>query len=912
VFGDSAVFRNTSNNYIRLSHTAGNTFHSHVLIDQNEPTSGVIHFAHTGTTKVGGNVIVQSNKVGNYSLTNGQTGTGTVLEFFGPNNQMLINQLNTAADRITFNRIHVNKSFANGLIQFDKPVNLVTAATFTKGKIDLQSQEFRIESGISTIGNDSSYIRPIGAGLVRNVAVGNSEITVALGNTSTFLPIKVYHGGGSQDVLMRMHDGVHDEYTAGYDINGTLQTTNFVNGTWVIQDAGNNLRAKFGWKQAGEMSGFDRNNMSVLNYRTTNPNAFNWDCFRLAALTGAPPAPYFTDETQVNGVRGPFTLYSTNVSAGNTIGICNTPSVNLAAVPFSFGMVGQWSVDSKPLGVGTINFSNPNDPNATATGLTHAGTYVFRWRNISTGVVGNCQSNTVAIISANSSNPADLGKWTGIFDGDWHNCVNWKSGIVPDSLTNVTYEATTPNQPVIDTTPLGNIAKCNSITISSGKTLTQVNGGFWVYGNFTNNGTFTQTADSAITFKDDTVTLWSGNGTQNIRRIRLLKDAVFSQVQLQRAVTATHNVDFVRGRLATTNTNLLTLTTTATATNASDSSFASGPVAKDMNTLTKFYFPIGKGTYYRPVALTPSSTIPTTFRAEYFGTQLYAPASVRTDQNAENLDHASAIEYWDVTRTAGTANAKIALTWNHESLVSSNPAHWSALRVAHWDGSAWENVSLATTTIDPSSTYSWGEVVSNIDITNFSPFTLGTLIPFNPLPLKLLNFTAKKVEDKSHLQWVVTNNQDAVEFRVERTTQLGKKPELLATIAADAFVNDATYEFWDDKPWKAANWYRIAMVEKDGSVKYSNWRVINHHKAQEKVAVYPNPFTSEVFVAVTDAKTISQITIFTADGKLVEVETMPLGQDMYRISTEKLAQGVYFLRIITNDGASEVTKLLKQ
>lgn len=102
------------------------------------------------------------------------------------------------------------------------------------------------------------------------------------------------------------------------------------------------------------------------------------------------------------------------------------------------------------------------------------------------------------------------------------------------------------------------------------------------------------------------------------------------------------------------------------------------------------------------------------------------------------------------------------------------------------------------------------------------------------------------------------------------------------------------------------------MVEKDGSVKYSNWRVINHHKEQEKVAVYPNPFTSEIFVAVTDAKTIFQITVFTAEGKLVEVETTPLGQDMYRIGTEKLAQGIYFLRIITNDGVSQVTKLMKQ
>lgn len=97
------------------------------------------------------------------------------------------------------------------------------------------------------------------------------------------------------------------------------------------------------------------------------------------------------------------------------------------------------------------------------------------------------------------------GIWTGTTSTDWNVSTNWCNGILPTSSTNVTISSG-GNQPTIGAA--GGV--CNSITINTGATLTITGSNtLTVYGNWTNNGTFTRNT-STVVFNGTTQSIGTG------------------------------------------------------------------------------------------------------------------------------------------------------------------------------------------------------------------------------------------------------------------------------------------------------------------------------------------------------------------------------------------------------------------
>jgi hypothetical protein len=89
------------------------------------------------------------------------------------------------------------------------------------------------------------------------------------------------------------------------------------------------------------------------------------------------------------------------------------------------------------------------------------------------------------------------GRWLGVTSPDWNDASNWCGGI-PVATSDITIPSTAPNQPVIGT--LGGI--CRNITIETGASLAITgSNALSVYGNWTNNGTFTANS-STVSFVD--------------------------------------------------------------------------------------------------------------------------------------------------------------------------------------------------------------------------------------------------------------------------------------------------------------------------------------------------------------------------------------------------------------------------
>ncbi|MCY7409861.1 MAG: hypothetical protein LH473_06275, partial [Chitinophagales bacterium] len=103
--------------------------------------------------------------------------------------------------------------------------------------------------------------------------------------------------------------------------------------------------------------------------------------------------------------------------------------------------------------------------------------------------------------------------------------------------------------------------------------------------------------------------------------------------------------------LITDTTNILTLKSGATVSSVSSSSFVSGPIKKIGN--STFTFPVGKGSVYKPIAITAPSSSSDAFTAQYFNSQQ------SHGSNKDSITYLSACEYWNVKRTAGSSNIKI-------------------------------------------------------------------------------------------------------------------------------------------------------------------------------------------------------------------------------------------------------------
>ena len=254
----------------------------------------------------------------------------------------------------------------------------------------------------------------------------------------------------------------------------------------------------------------------------------------------------------------------------------------------------------------------------------------------------------------------------------------------------------------------------------------------------------------------------------------------------------------------------LTLSASATASAGSDASHVIGTMIKTTTATSAFTFPLGDGTWYKAIGITPDATSSTVWTAEYFNSE-YATTTV-DPANTGDIDHISAYEYWDLDKS-GSANAVIALPWVSQNAVSV----YADLRLAHFDGTDWDMIT-ATPVGDNTS----GVVTSGSAVTTYSPFTLASSTSSNTLPIELVSFSGEKKDNRNILNWTTASEINNAYFTVEKSyngfdfewvgTQEGTSP-------STQIIN---YSLSDYDVLETLNYYRLKQTDFDGKFEYSN------------------------------------------------------------------------------------------
>ncbi len=159
------------------------------------------------------------------------------------------------------------------------------------------------------------------------------------------------------------------------------------------------------------------------------------------------------------------------------------------------------------------------------------------------------------------------------------------------------------------------------------------------------------------------------------------------------------------------------------------------------------------------------------------------------------------------------------------------------------------------------------------------------------MPVQLISFKALLVNKSVQLKWQAANEINFKQYDVETGTD-GIHFSLLSSVAANA----STYSYQHNAPKEGYNYYRLKMVDKDGSFSYSPIRTVNIGKGIT-VNIYPNPATHDVTVDLNGTlQPQTQIILLDASGK--QVKKLAAISNTVNINIERLAKGMYQLQVV--------------
>lgn len=297
----------------------------------------------------------------------------------------------------------------------------------------------------------------------------------------------------------------------------------------------------------------------------------------------------------------------------------------------------------------------------------------------------------------------------------------------------------------------------------------------------------------------------SGTGVLEFHELDVQTGA---EVVLNTDITVDSLLSIDGGVITTSENNLLTIGSDAQVT-ALNSAYVNGPIRyTGLNAIT---FPVGKGGHYRPLSISSSVAGPVDFTCEYF---LSNPKTDYDTILSPSLHHISSCEYWLLNRNSGNASKNVTLSW--DAVTSCGITDPSALRVAHWDETQWKDEGNTAFTGDNL----FGTLTSGL-INDFSPLTLASSSPVNPMPVEWLNFTALFKDESVELKWATGLEFNTSHFVIERSPDGVNFNSINTVQAAGNSSSVKHYSSIDHAPLYNMSYYRIKQVDNNGTTSYS-------------------------------------------------------------------------------------------
>jgi uncharacterized repeat protein (TIGR03803 family) len=201
--------------------------------------------------------------------------------------------------------------------------------------------------------------------------------------------------------------------------------------------------------------------------------------------------------------------------------------------------------------------------------------------------------------------------------------------------------------------------------------------------------------------------------------------------------------------------------------------------------------------------------------------------------------------------------------------------------------------SGSTRLVTASSLYEYGYVLS-ASINSFSTFFFAKN-SFATLPVRLLSFAAVQCSNNICLSWSVENEERFERYEVEKMISANTFSKIAETPSQGA-TGLRNYSTVDRQPINGDNFYRLKMIDIDGTFRYSNVVRVKMN-SPIKISMQPNPASNVVVVSGVEG--YQQIKLLDMFGK-VHLQQL-IRQPIEQLDISKLARGMYIVQLLKAD-----------
>lgn len=193
-------------------------------------------------------------------------------------------------------------------------------------------------------------------------------------------------------------------------------------------------------------------------------------------------------------------------------------------------------------------------------------------------------------------------------------------------------------------------------------------------------------------------------------------------------------------------------------------------------------------------------------------------------------------------------------------------------------------------------------VFTQIDPT-IAPMNLCAPKVWGVVPIKLSNFTCVADNSNAILNWQSAEERNASKYIVEYSND-GRNFQSIATLIAKGSNSAYTYSHYNVT---GTAFYRLKMIDKDGSYTYSEIRVVSFN-GKAGITIAPNPANDAVYIFTKGI--VKSVQVFSVDGQLLKsISNHNNGQS---INISNLAASTYIMKTVSSNNETHYARFVKK
>jgi Secretion system C-terminal sorting domain len=179
------------------------------------------------------------------------------------------------------------------------------------------------------------------------------------------------------------------------------------------------------------------------------------------------------------------------------------------------------------------------------------------------------------------------------------------------------------------------------------------------------------------------------------------------------------------------------------------------------------------------------------------------------------------------------------------------------------------------------------------------------------LPLTLTDFSATLKDCQPQLHWTTESEINTDRFEIERSNMSATDWKSIGNVAASGYSPTKINYSFTDKDLNASSEkvsYRLKMIDKDGSLKYSKILPVLVNCKTATILVYPNPVQDgKLYVSVTGTNGYVEATLLSASGQVILKNKINNGTNYLNVLN--IAGGIYLLNVKDANGFDKNIKV---